>query len=405
MGAEGRIAKVRKVDTAASLVWFDLLGGLSGNFHSDSPDDYTLGEVLFLQEGHPPERVDGSLWGASAEVGTVKHVADMKVVIEIDGKLRSFPQRAESPFAVGQSIEIDHTGQPGRKLADKPIDRLGIFERDDLDLETLIIEPGSNGVTLSDFGGSTRIVRRASDLVGVALDPNNRFSKIGAKPIKGMLFTGPSGTGKTFLAKGLANLTGSTFYNISGPAIVNQFVGQSERTLRKIFEHAAQNAPSILFFDEIDSLYTQRGAGNHESTNRLVGQFLSLLDGFTPYERVIVIATTNLPTSLDDALLRPGRLSHKLEFEIPDLNNRLAILQASSGNLQFSDIPDLHYIAAATDGWTAADLTAIWTEAAILAVLDRREALCAEDVREALPRVQRVSSRPERTDSNDLPQS
>ncbi len=251
-------------------------------------------------------------------------------------------------------------------------------------------------LTLQDFGGSPDVVNRAVNLVRVALDPANRLKEIGANPIKGMLFTGPPGTGKTHLAKVLAALAGATFYNIAGPAIVDQWVGQSERALRSIFDHARSNAPAILFFDEIDSLFTQRGSSTNESTNRLVGQLLSLLDGFSAFEQVMVIATTNLPESLDNALLRPGRLSHKIQFTLPDAADRAAICEASSRHIKFSEPIDPHALAEATPGWTSSDIAAIWTEAAILAALDGRVTLCLEDVHEGIQRVQRVPMAPEK---------
>ena len=224
-------------------------------------------------------------------------------------------------------------------------------------------------LTLQDFGGSPDIVNRAANLVRVALDPANRIKEIGANPIKGMLFTGPPGTGKTHLAKVLAGLAGATFYNIAGPTIVDQWVGQSERALRNIFDHARQNAPAIL---------------------------LSLLDGFSVFEQVMVIATTNLPESLDHALLRPGRLSHKIQFALPDTADRAAICEASSRHIKFSEPVDSHALAEATPGWTSSDIAAIWTEAAILAALDGRVTLCLEDVHEGIQRVQRAPVAPEK---------
>nr|WP_251364296.1 MULTISPECIES: AAA family ATPase [unclassified Leucobacter] len=203
---------------------------------------------------------------------------------------------------------------------------------------------------------------------------------MGVNPIKGILFSGPSGTGKTFLARGLAAKLDASFYNVGGPVIVDKFVGQTERRLREIFEHAQANGPAILFFDEIDSLYTQRGEQNHEATNRLVGQFLSLLDGFVAYDRVLIIATTNLPGALDDALLRPGRLGHKLVFSLPSEEDRVQILSASSRKVLFRERPDLSALAQPTQGWTAADLAAIWTEAGLAATLDHRKSIAWEDI-------------------------
>ncbi|WBL19634.1 AAA family ATPase [Citricoccus sp. NR2] len=127
-------------------------------------------------------------------------------------------------------------------------------------------------------------------------------------------------------------------------------------------------------------MYTQRGEHNHEATNRLVGQFLSLLDGFVAYDRVLIIATTNLPGALDDALLRPGRLGHKLVFSLPSEDDRVQILTASSRKVTFREAPDLSALAQLTDGWTAADLAAIWTEAGLAATLDHRKSIAWEDI-------------------------
>jgi len=212
--------------------------------------------------------------------------------------------------------------------------------------------------------------------------------------VKGLVFSGPSGTGKTFLAKALAADAGATFYDISGPAIEGELVGQAERRLRDLFDHAATNRPSILFFDEIDSMFNPRGVGSNQHSNRLVGQFLARLDGIKAFPQVLVIATTNLPGALDAALMRPGRLSHKLAFEVPDESDRYLILQAQASRAKFADdeFAEIDKLVEMTPGWTAADLAAIWTEAGVLASLDRRTVLLPDDLLLAVSEVQRVQA-------------
>jgi transitional endoplasmic reticulum ATPase len=382
------------IDAVRSLIYIDLVGGLTGSFTPSDIDDWSVGDVLLIPENGAPCKAEAGLWPTGEDVGTVKRLSDdgSSAIIEIDGKIRSFPQRELDPFKAGQTIKFDNTGAPDALLTNEPIDRFGLRGDTEFDIEGLIIQPGEIHTTLEDFGGSPELVRRAVDLVSVALDPQQRVQAIGANPIKGILFSGPAGTGKTHLARVLCGMSNANFYNISGPAIIDQYVGQSERRLRDIFTHAEANGPAILFFDEVDSLTTHRGIDTPEYASRLVGQFLATLDGFKANRRVLVIATTNLPGTLDDALLRPGRLGHKLVFTLPDENSRLAILRASARNLRFSEEVDLVNLAARTAQWNASELSAIWTESAILAALDQRDMLCAEDVAAAVPRVQRVSA-------------
>lgn len=375
---EGQVLRVVSlIDASSALVEFR--NGNTGRVTGVAGTSLSVGDVLFVSDGDvaylPPES-----WPAGDRTGTIAWADDNQVVVKSSGTTHVFPQRGTEPFKKGHTVRLGPDGQPIAIIADQPVDAFEVSHDDSFDVESLIVRPEDNKTTLADFGGSPALVQRAVDLVKVALSPREPLCAMGVNPIKGILFSGPSGTGKTHLARALANLTDSSFYNVGGPAIVDQFLGQTERRLREIFDHANANGPAILFFDEIDSLYTQRGEQNHEATNRLVGQFLSLLDGFVPSDRVLVIATTNLPGSLDDALLRPGRLGHKLTFAVPSESDRILILEASSRKISFSENPDLAMVARATDGWFAADLAAIWTEAGIAAALDRRESICWEDV-------------------------
>lgn len=339
----------------------------------------TPGDVFLFVNGQI-KPLDSRLWPAGNRTGTVVWAGDTEIVVRSAGSNYSFRQRADNPFKKSQTVRLGPNGQPVAVIADEPMDDLSILKEDDFDPGSLIIRKKDNRTSLHDFGGSASLVRRALDLATVALSSDNPLRTMGVNPIKGMLFSGPTGTGKTFLARGLAAKLDASFYNIGGPAIVDKFVGQTEHRLRDIFEHANANSPAILFFDEIDSLYTQRSEHNHEATNRLVGQFLSLLDGFVSYDRILVIATTNLPGALDDALLRPGRLEHKLIFSLPSEKDRILILKASSRKVNFCGDPDLAALAQITGGWSAADLAAIWTEAGLAAALDRRQSIAWEDI-------------------------
>jgi transitional endoplasmic reticulum ATPase len=375
---EGQVLRVLSlIDAASALV--ELRNGSTGRITDVADTNLSVGDVFFVSDGDvarlPPES-----WPAGDRTGTIAWADDKQVVVKSSGTTHVFPQREAEPFKKGHTVRLGPDGQPIAIIADQPVDAFEVSHDDSFDVGSLIVGSEDNKTTLADFGGSPALVQRAVDLVTVALSPREPLRTMGVNPIKGILFSGPSGTGKTHLARALANLTDSSFYNVGGPAIVDQFLGQTERRLREIFDHASANGPAILFFDEIDSLYTQRGEQNHEATNRLVGQFLSLLDGFVPSDRVLVIATTNLPGSLDDALLRPGRLGHKLTFAVPSESDRILILEASSRKISFSEEPDLALVARSTEGWLAADLAAVWTEAGIAAALDRRESICWEDV-------------------------
>ncbi|WP_192497500.1 ATP-binding protein [Pseudoclavibacter sp. CFCC 11306] len=374
---EGQLFRV--LSNFDGSVLLELRNGNTARANGPGLADLEPGDVFLLADGRV-ERLAAESWPAGDRTGTVVWAGSTDIVVKSAGSTYSFRQRADDPFEKGQTVRLGPDGQPVAVIADEPIDDLSLLRDDDFDPESLVVRKEDNTTSVEDFGGSILLVRRALDLATVALSPDDPLRTMGVNPIKGMLFSGPSGTGKTFLARGLAAKLDASFYNVGGPAIVDKFVGQTERRLREIFEHAQDNGPAILFFDEIDSLYTQRGEHNHEATNRLVGQFLSLLDGFVAYDRVLIIATTNLPGALDDALLRPGRLGHKLVFSLPSKEDRVQILSASSRKVVFRERPDLSALAQLTQGWTAAELAAIWTEAGLAATLDHRKSIAWEDI-------------------------
>ena len=181
------------------------------------------------------------------------------------------------------------------------------------------------------------------------------------------------------LAQIIAHQSGAEFYKISGPEIFSKWVGQSEELLRKLFDKAAHSDKAIIFFDEIDSVAAQRDDASHESSKRVVAQLLTLMDGFSSQANVVVIAATNRPQDLDLALLRPGRFDWEIHFPYPDQSDREDILMKTARRLQTKDPLPHGYIAARTEGWSAAELAAILSEAALLAVDDGRREIYEED--------------------------
>lgn len=390
----GTIVRVRRVDSETGRVWFDRQDGASGWFLRSLVENVDAGQVLYvpddLDDDDPIKSLPEEDWLArSGDVATVSLISEdgSTAVLDLNGRLQAFAQRDAEPFVKGQTVFVDMDGRPGSVLSSKPVDRFSRAD-DDHDPASFLVTP--NDVTLADFGGSRATVERALELTRVALEPEQRLQRLGVNPVKGILFSGPSGTGKTHLARLLSRAVDAKFYLVDGPEIVNKWVGESEQRLRSLFQHAEEHAPAIIFFDELDSIVASRGDGAPEYASRFVGQFLTALDGFEASKGVLVIASTNLPGTLDAALLRPGRLTFKIEFDgSPGPDDRLKILKASAREVRGADHADWQALVEATDGWSAAELAMIWTEAGVLAVVDERDQLCTEDVAAGLSRAAR----------------
>ena len=222
-------------------------------------------------------------------------------------------------------------------------------------------------VTYEDIGGLSKQIAKIREMVELPLKHPELFTHLGIEPPKGVLLYGPPGTGKTLLAKAVANETGAHFIAINGPEIMSKWYGESEKRLREIFKEAEENAPSIIFIDEIDAIAPKRGEVVGEVERRVVAQLLALMDGLTPRGNVIVIGATNRINDLDPALRRPGRFDREIEIGVPDKKGRLEILQVHTRGMPLKDV-DLEEIAAITHGYTGADLAALCREAAMIAL-------------------------------------
>ena len=236
--------------------------------------------------------------------------------------------------------------------------------------ETRTHAVGRPAFTYEDVGGLRREVQRVREIIELPLRYPEVFTRLGIDAPKGILLYGPPGCGKTLIARAVAHETNVRFFSISGPEIMQKFYGESESYLRKLFDEATKQAPSIIFIDEIDSIAPKREdlGGEHQVERRVVAQLLSLMDGLKARGQVIVIAATNLPNALDPALRRPGRFDREIVIPIPDRHGRLEILEIHSRGMPLARDVDLPRLADITHGFVGADLEALCREAAMICV-------------------------------------
>jgi transitional endoplasmic reticulum ATPase len=220
-------------------------------------------------------------------------------------------------------------------------------------------------VSYEDIGGLKNEVQKVREMIELPLRHPEIFDRIGIEAPKGVLLHGPPGTGKTLLAKAVASETNANFYSISGPEIMSKFYGESEERLRDVFKEAEENAPSIIFIDEIDSIAPKREEVSGDVEKRVVSQLLTLMDGIQSRGKLVVIGATNRPNAIDPALRRPGRFDREIDIGIPDEQGRLDILLIHSRGMPMTEDVNLESIAKVTHGFVGADLEALSKEAAM----------------------------------------
>ena len=282
-----------------------------------------------------------------------------------------------------------------------------IDENTEVELRPEFEEPrdARAAVNYDDVGGMGETIQQLREMVELPLRYPELFTRLGVDPPKGVLLHGPPGTGKTRLAQAVANESDATFFTINGPEIMGSGYGESEKRLREVFEEASRSAPSIIFIDEIDSIAPKRTQVPGEAEKRLVAQLLTLMDGLEARANMVVIAATNRPDAIDEALRRPGRFDREIVIGVPDTKGRREILAIHTRGMPLGEGVDLDELSRVTHGFVGADIAALAREAAIDAVrrimprldLDERtippevlEDLCVtrEDFLSALKRVQ-----------------
>jgi len=226
------------------------------------------------------------------------------------------------------------------------------------------------GITYEDIGGLRKETQRIREMIELPLKYPELFERLGIEAPKGVLLHGPPGCGKTLIARAVANETDAYFVHVSGPEVIHKFYGESEAHLRAIFDKARENAPAIVFLDEIDAIAAKREEirGDQQVERRVVAQLLALMDGLKSRGQVIVIGATNIPNVLDPALRRPGRFDRELSISIPDKNGRLEILNIHTRGMPLAADVNLGKLAEITHGFVGADLEAVCREAAMAAL-------------------------------------
>merc|ERR1719331_3628421 len=230
-----------------------------------------------------------------------------------------------------------------------------------------------DGVGYDDIGGCRKQMALIREMIELPLRHPQLFKTLGVKPPRGVLLYGPPGSGKTLIARAVANETGAFFFLINGPEVMSKMAGEAESNLRRAFEEAEKNAPAIIFIDEIDSIAPKRDKTNGEVEKRIVSQMLTLMDGLKGRSNTVVIGATNRPNSIDPALRRFGRFDREIDIGVPDENGRLEIFRIHTRNMKLDEDVDPESIAQQTHGFVGADMAALCTEAAMQCIREKMD--------------------------------
>ena len=313
----------------------DTIEGVSGNLF----DVYL--KPYFLEAYRPVKKGDLFL------VRSAMHPVEFKVV-ETD----------PAPYCIVAPDTVIHCeGEPVKREDEERLDDVGY----------------------DDVGGCRKQMAQIREMIELPLRHPALFKTLGVKPPRGVLLYGPPGSGKTLIARAVANETGAFFFLINGPEIMSKMAGESESNLRKAFEEAEKNAPAIIFIDEIDSIAPKREKTNGEVERRIVSQMLTLMDGLKQRASVVVIGATNRPNSMDPALRRFGRFDREIDIGVPDENGRLEVFRIHTRNMKLDEDVDPEAIARETHGFVGADIAALCTEAAMQCIREKMDLIDIEE--------------------------
>ncbi len=361
----GDIVEIEGKKTTAAIVW------------PSHPQDYGLD--IIRMDGLIRQNSDSSLGDKlrvrKAKTTPAKEVTIAPTMHEIkfgeDFATHVKQRMIGRPLVKGDKISIGVLGQaiPFVIVASNPKGIVQIQDVTDLEIKGKpMVVPEVPAVRYEDIGGLRDELGRVREMIELPMKHPELFERLGIKPPKGVLLFGPPGTGKTLIAKAVASETNAHFISLNGPEIMDKYYGESERKLREIFKEAEENAPSIIFIDEVDSIAPKREETRGEVERRVVAQLLALMDGMEARGNVVVIAATNREDAIDPALRRPGRFDREIEIGVPDKEGREEILQIHTRGMPLDKDVNLKEIANSTHGFVGADLDALSRESAMKAL-------------------------------------
>jgi len=360
-------ARVLSVDDENECAWLEFPNGLMAELDVSELNDVVAGS--FVRVSNDLEHVEEAPGGAGfprqfQTIGTLKHIAGSRALIEIGGKVVAADSEGIEKPTVGNFYAYDDSMRRWLPLSATEAKIVSGNDGGE-ELPFRVDDLREAGSGLAAVGGFEERARELSRLVRASFltrEPDSVDAQ--EKAISGAIFFGPPGTGKTHLARAIAEETGAQLITVSGPELVSKWVGATELVIRQLFQLAREHPRSIIFFDEFDTIGSRRSSDSEDYVNRQVGQLLATMDGADVRTRPFVIAATNRLEDVDPAFLRPGRFDHPVEFKLPDASERAQIVRVQAR--EFPKVTDdvLAWIATVTDGWSPAELGLIWTRAA-----------------------------------------
>ncbi|KAI8083092.1 26S proteasome subunit P45 [Halteromyces radiatus] len=357
--------------------------------------DYLLLEEEFVQNQErlkPAEERDQEERTRVDDLrGSPMSVGSLEEIIDDDHVIVSSSTGPEYYVSVMSFVDKDSL-EPGCSvlLHHKTMAVVGVLQDDTDPMVSVMKLEKAPTESYADIGGLEQQIQEIKEAVELPLTHPELYEEMGIKPPKGVILYGVPGTGKTLLAKAVANQTSATFLRIVGSELIQKYLGDGPKLVRELFRVAEENAPSIVFIDEIDAVGTKRydsTSGGEREIQRTMLELLNQLDGFDSRGDVKVIMATNKIDSLDPALIRPGRIDRKIEFPLPDVKTKRRIFNIHTSRMTLADDVDLEEFVMSKDDLSGADIKAICTEAGLLALRERRMKVVAEDLRKAREKV------------------